>query len=65
MQQPAAPRKHLRAEIDATLDHWLRWRSGRFEDSAPARDQPRPDLAAPRADRLGRGLLTLCGVLAA
>ena len=26
----------LRSEMDAILDHWFRWRSGRFDDSAPA-----------------------------
>ncbi len=57
----------LRNEIDATLDHWFRWRSGRFKDSAPIGP---PSLASPfkairHGDRLSHRLLALCDALTA
>lgn len=57
----------LRGEMDATLDHWFRWRSGRFEDSAPVGPQPvESGTAGPRADdRLGQRLLALCDAMTA
>ena len=57
----------LRGEMDATLDHWFRWRSARFEDSAPVDPQPVGATAgAPRADdRLGQRLLALCDAMTA
>jgi len=57
----------LRNEMDATLDHWFRWRSGRFEDSAPADPQPVDNArSGTRADdRLGRRLLALCDAMTA
>lgn len=55
----------LRAEMDATLDHWFRWRSARFEDSAPAGEAPEATRPARRSDRLGQSLLALCDALTA
>lgn len=55
----------LRQEIDATLDHWFRWRSGRFEDSAPGGDSIVPDAPSRQNDRLGIRLLALCDGLTA
>jgi glutamate/tyrosine decarboxylase-like PLP-dependent enzyme len=57
--------RRLRGEIDATLDHWFRWRSGRFEDSAPDCAPPVTQPAAREEDRLGQRLLTLCDALTA
>lgn len=57
----------LRGEIDATLDHWFRWRSGRFEDSAPAGAQVVEKTTGGRRadDRLGYKLLVLCDAMTA
>lgn len=55
----------LRGEIDATLDHWFGWRSGRFEDSARAGESVTDPLFPRRDDRLGRRLLALCDALTA
>ncbi|MGZ9098426.1 MAG: pyridoxal phosphate-dependent decarboxylase family protein [Brevundimonas sp.] len=55
----------LRGEIDATLDHWFRWRSGRFEDSAPVSKPAVADSVPRHGDRLGRRLLALCDALTA
>jgi glutamate/tyrosine decarboxylase-like PLP-dependent enzyme len=57
----------LRDEVDAVLNHWFRWRSGRFEDSAPVGAQPaRAGLPATnRDDRLGQRLLALCDAMTA
>ena len=55
----------LRGEIDAILDHWFRWRSGRFEDSAPMEDSITPAAACHQNDRLGGRLLALCDALTA
>ena len=57
--------RRLRGEIDATLDHWFRWRSGRFEDSAPVGDLIAADAPARQGDRLGSRLLELCDALTA
>lgn len=57
----------LRGEMDATLDHWFRWRSGRFEDSAPVGpERVETATGGSRADdRLGRCLLALCDAMTA
>ncbi len=55
----------LRGEIDATLDHWFRWRSGRFDDSARVGEPPVADAPAHQDDRLGSRLLALCDALTA
>lgn len=57
--------RRLRGEIDATLDHWFRWRSGRFEDSASNYAPPVAGSPAREGDLLGRRLLTLCDALTA
>lgn len=57
--------RRLRGEIDATLDHWFRWRSGRFEASATAEDPIAPDAPARQDDRLGSRLQALCDALTA
>jgi glutamate/tyrosine decarboxylase-like PLP-dependent enzyme len=57
--------RRLRGEIDATLDHWFRWRSGRFEDSASHCAPPAAGSPAREGDLLGRRLLTLCDALTA
>ncbi len=55
----------LRNEMDAILDHWFRWRSGRFDDSAPAGGLIAADAPARHGDRLGSRLLELCDALTA
>jgi glutamate/tyrosine decarboxylase-like PLP-dependent enzyme len=55
----------LRSEMDAILDHWFRWRSGRFDDSAPAGGLIAADAPALHGDRLGSRLLELCDALTA
>ncbi|TPW02320.1 MAG: pyridoxal-dependent decarboxylase [bacterium] len=55
----------LRSEMDAILDHWFRWRSGRFDDSAPAGGLIAADAPARHGDRLGSRLLELCDALTA
>lgn len=57
--------RRLRGEIDATLDHWFRWRSGRFEDSASDVAPPVAGSPAHEGDLLGQRLLTLCDALTA
>lgn len=57
--------RRLRGEIDATLDHWFRWRSGRFEDSASNDTPPVAGSPAREGDLLGQRLLTLCDALTA
>ena len=57
--------RRLRGEIDATLDHWFRWRSGRFEDSASNDAPPVAGPPAREGDLLGQRLLTLCDALTA
>jgi len=57
----------LRGDVDATLDHWFRWRAGRFDDSATpdAVAVPNPAAASRHDDRLGHGLRALCDALTA
>lgn len=57
--------RRLRGEIDATLDHWFRWRSARFEDSASNCTPPVASSPAREGDLLGQRLLTLCDALTA
>lgn len=57
--------RRVRGEIDAVLDHWFRWRSGRFEDSASNRAPPAASCHVREGDLLGRRLLTLCDALTA
>jgi len=57
--------RRMRGEIDATLDHWFRWRSGRFEDSASNDAPPVAGSPAREGDLLGQRLLTLCDALTA
>lgn len=58
--------RRLREEIDATLNHWFRWRSGRFEDSAsPDGLVQEGEEPAMRGDQLGRRLGALCDALTA
>lgn len=57
--------RRLRGEIDATLDHWFRWRSGRFEDSTSDCAPPVAARPSRENDRLGSRLLALCDALTA
>ncbi len=57
--------RRLRGEIDATLDHWFRWRSSRFEDSAPTGGSIALSAPSRQEDRLGSRLLALCDALTA
>lgn len=59
--------RRLRDEVDSVLNHWFRWRSARFEDSAPVNAQPAGTSppASCRDDRLGQRLLALCDAMTA
>ena len=57
--------RRLRGEIDATLDHWFRWRSSRFEDGASNGAGTVARSSARGGDALGQRLLALCDALTA